>query len=143
MGSLADVERNWQVYARADPMWAALMDPEKLGGGWDVEPFFAAGEAEIATVIDHLAKVGLRVDFSGTALDFGCGVGRLTQALAVRFASVWGVDISSAMIELAGEFNRHPESCHYLVNASEHLSVFESNTFAFIYTSIVLQHMEP
>lgn len=37
----------------------------------------------------------------GVALDFGCGVGRLTRALAAFFDRATGVDISSSMIEEA------------------------------------------
>ena len=36
-----------------------------------------------------------------SALDFGCGIGRLSQALAEHFDQVYGVDISPKMIELA------------------------------------------
>ena len=35
------------------------------------------------------------------ALDFGCGVGRLTRALGMRFESAFGVDISAGMVEQA------------------------------------------
>lgn len=143
MGSLADLERNWEIYARSDPMWAVLMDPAKLGNRWDREEFFAAGEAEIATVLDRLAKLGVEPDRSGAALDFGCGVGRLTQALGARFAEAWGVDISATMVARAEGLNTHPERCHYVVNPHENLAAVTAGPFAFVYTSIVLQHMEP
>ncbi len=47
------------------------------------------------------------------ALDFGCGVGRLTQALARHFNIVDGVDIAPSMIELANQFNRSGGRCRY------------------------------
>src|SRR3954469_20911993 len=108
MGSLKEVQRNWEILAQTDPMWAALMDPEKENGGWDAADFFAAGEAEIQTVVDHLSGLGLHPAFTGEALDFGCGIGRLTQALARRFSSSWGVDISPTMISLARQANNLP-----------------------------------
>jgi SAM-dependent methyltransferase len=143
MSELSDLERTWEIYGRADPMWAALMDPDKRGGKWDAEAFFATGEAEIATVFAYLDRQGVTSDPSGEALDFGCGVGRLTQALARRFTAVCGVDISAAMVERATAFNRYPERCRYVVNSDEHLAPLASDSFAFIYTSIVLQHMQP
>ena len=39
------------------------------------------------------------------ALDFGCGVGRLTRALGDRFDAVVGVDISAGMVEQARRLN--------------------------------------
>jgi SAM-dependent methyltransferase len=143
MGDLAEVQRNWEIYARADPMWGVLMDPDKRGGRWDAERFFAAGREEVATVLEHVARRGVVPDYGGAALDFGCGVGRLTQALAGRFARAWGVDISPTMVELAQELNRHPDSCRYVVNESDDLARFDDGSFALIYTSIVLQHVEP
>jgi SAM-dependent methyltransferase len=143
MANLRDVKRNWEIYGREDPLWSVLMHPDKRGGRWDPKPFFAAGEAEITTVLDHLEHLGVSPDFSASALDFGCGVGRLTQALARRFGSVWGVDISASMVERAQQFNRYPDTCRYVVNDSERLTMFHDGTFAFIYTSIVLQHIEP
>src|SRR5438270_11146128 len=103
MGQLADLERNWNLYGQADPMWAVRMAPDKQGGRWTPEEFFAAGEAEIATVLGHVNRLGRAPDFSGAALDFGCGVGRLTQALAGRFSVTYGVDISSAMVKRASD----------------------------------------
>ena len=41
----------------------------------------------------------------GTALDFGCGVWRLTQPLADHFKEVCGIDISPNFIELANKLD--------------------------------------
>jgi ubiquinone/menaquinone biosynthesis C-methylase UbiE len=79
---------------------------------------------------------------SQDALDFGCGIGRLTQALARHFKFCYGVDISGEMIELAKRYNQLGDRCRYLVNPSDRLPDFEDNSFDFIYTNIVLQHME-
>ncbi len=142
MGSLEDVQGNWEKFAQSDPMWAALMDPEKRGGRWRRKDFFATGEREISTVLNHLAAIGVEPDWKGEALDFGCGVGRLTQALAGRFASATGLDISPTMIELAREAAERPNS-DYVLNETGDLGAFESGRFAFVYSSVVLQHMDP
>lgn len=53
----------------------------------------AAATAELAAVIDGWAPLpGARV------LDFGCGIGRVAEAMAERGAHVTGIDISPAMI---------------------------------------------
>jgi ubiquinone/menaquinone biosynthesis C-methylase UbiE len=42
-----------------------------------------------------------------TVLDIGCGVGRMTRALAARAAHVIGIDVSSEMLARALEYNGH------------------------------------
>jgi len=76
-------------------------------------------------------------------LDFGCGVGRLTQALAEHFERVVGVDISPAMIEGARRYNRKGDRVRYLVNADPNLRQLASGSFSFVLADIVLQHVPP
>src|SRR5262252_7703433 len=99
MADLKTVRLNWELFARTDPLWAILMDPAKRNGKWDPQAFFDSGVREISTVLDYVEGQGLSVDFDGMALDFGCGVGRLSQALAARFRRVVGVDISAEMVK--------------------------------------------
>lgn len=139
--NLKELRYNWEKLARTDPLWAICSDPLKKNKQWDTREFFLLGEIEIATVISYVESLGLNVDFNGSALDFGCGVGRLTQALAKRFNFCYGVDISPEMIKLASRFNSHKEKCIYLENNSCKLDTFADNTFSFIYTSLTLQHM--
>jgi SAM-dependent methyltransferase len=47
------------------------------------------------------------------------------------------------MIEQAKHFDRHPGTCHYILNDRADLQMFESASFGFIYSNIVLQHIEP
>jgi SAM-dependent methyltransferase len=140
---LDQLRADWEYLAQTDPLWAICSDPTKAGGAWQPAEFFASGEAEIETVLTHLDSLGLRPDYSGQALDFGCGVGRLTRALAARFAACVGVDISDTMIAAANDWNRAGDRCVYLVNDRDDLRRFEDGSFSFIYSSIVLQHMEP
>jgi len=78
-----------------------------------------------------------------TALDFGCGIGRLTQALAGHFEQVYGVDIAPRMIELAREHNRQGSRCEYRWNPENHLRSFGDGSMDMIYSWITLQHMRP
>ncbi|OLE97248.1 MAG: hypothetical protein AUG75_10580, partial [Cyanobacteria bacterium 13_1_20CM_4_61_6] len=79
----------------------------------------------------------------GSALDFGCGVGRLTQALAPHFDRVVGVDISPNMIQLATDVNRFPGHVSYVWNQAPHLQRFADAAFDFVVSNIVLQHIPP
>lgn len=141
MDRLRKVQENWEGFAQTDPLWAICADPRKKYNRWSREEFFATGRDEIERVLDCVQSLGLRLDWKSPALDFGCGVGRLTRALAGRFAECWGVDISSTMIERAKEFNRDIPHCHFLLNEQERLENFQDDYFGFIYSSIVLQHL--
>src|SRR5215831_16644139 len=114
MTNLATLRNAWEDLARRDALGTILTDPSKAGGNWSLAEFMATGDAEINTVINHLAAIGHLPDFDGAALDFGCGVGRLTQAMARRFTSCIGVDISAQMFQNAESLNRHAR-CSYEV----------------------------
>jgi SAM-dependent methyltransferase len=137
--NLERLKSNWESLAQRDALFAILTDHRRVGGRWNVGEFMATGKAEIETVMAYLAGIRCLPDYTGAALDFGCGVGRVTQALAPRFASCVGVDISQQMIHKADHFNRYPH-CRYLVSSGERLP-FADASFSFIYSNIVLQHV--
>src|SRR4051812_20484179 len=93
-------------------------------------------------MLAHAEKVGAQVRF-GRALDFGCGIGRVTQALAKNFAAVDGVDIAPSMIAKARTLNREPDRCRYLLNERTDLAVCDPARYDFVYSRLVLQHMQP
>jgi SAM-dependent methyltransferase len=139
---LQKLQESWNVLGQIDPFWAILSDPEKAGNRWKVSEFFETGEAEINGVMGYLRSLGLQTG-GRRALDFGCGAGRLSQALCSHFLECDGVDIAPSMLELARQFNRFPERCRYHLNSNQDLRLFPDQTFDFIYCNIVLQHMEP
>lgn len=139
---LQKLKDTWERFAQTDPMWAIRTVPDKLGNRWEAEEFFRSGEIEIDGVLRTAREVGIRLS-RGTALDFGCGIGRLTQALCRHFEHCYGVDIAPTTIRHAKKFNRFGERCTYLQNERADLSLFTDSFFDFIYTNIVLQHMRP
>ncbi len=139
MGNLSGLKRDWESLAQRDALAAILTDETKWGGKWDVTQFMATGDAEIETVLQHLVAIGLQPDPGGVVLDFGCGVGRLTQALARRFPSCVGVDISQEMITRANALNQY-RHCRYLVSATPQLPIADESC-CFLYSNLVLQHV--
>jgi ubiquinone/menaquinone biosynthesis C-methylase UbiE len=140
--NLGDLKKNWEAFGERDPFWAILTDPSKKNNQWDPGQFFATGEAEVEILMDGIAafSVPLKNDI---ALDFGCGVGRVTQALCKRFERCVGVDIAQSMIGRARAYNRFGDRCQYIVNNTDDLRIFEDNRFDLIYCNIVLQHIPP
>ncbi len=139
---LDELQRDWEEFGRIDPLWAILTDPSKKDNRWDIEEFFATGQAEIECLMDHIAALPVALR-RGRALDFGCGVGRLTQALCAHFAECVGVDIAGSMIERARAYNRFGDRCQYRVNAADELRLFANGRFDLVYSNIVLQHIPP
>ncbi|MCL4517913.1 MAG: class I SAM-dependent methyltransferase [Thaumarchaeota archaeon] len=134
------LEKTWDEMASRDPLWAVLTWPEKYGGKWNVDEFFANGRVEASEVERHIKSSHPKVP-RRRALDFGCGVGRVTQGLSAYFEEVVGVDISPRMIELA---KRHDGSskCAFIANPRPDLSAFPDGTFDLVYSNITLQHMD-
>jgi len=136
---LTELRRNWDEFGKQDPLWAIRTEPDKRGGKWDVAEFFSSGEAHVRELVGRLTELDLATQ--GAALDFGCGVGRLTQAFADHFDEVWGVDIAPSMVEGAESFNRHGSRVHYVVNDTSDLRRFDDGSFDLVFSVIVLQHI--
>ena len=140
--SLKNVQRAYEKVGKDDPLWAILTDNKKRGNKWDPEEFFETGRKEINAVMAYMKSINVEIHY-GHAFDFGCGVGRLSQGLCHHFDQVTGVDISNTMIAGANRYNKFGSRCTYITNTEPNLQCLNSNTFDFVYTYIVLQHMAP
>jgi ubiquinone/menaquinone biosynthesis C-methylase UbiE len=137
-----DAQRNWDEWGRKDPLWAISTIEGKEDGNWDLDEFFATGVEDVAQVMKHVEA--MEFDLArGVALDFGCGVGRLSQGLAAHFREVKGVDIAPSMIEKARQYNRYGEAVTSYVNDASDLKLFDSASFDFVFSRSVLQHIRP
>jgi 2-polyprenyl-3-methyl-5-hydroxy-6-metoxy-1,4-benzoquinol methylase len=83
---LKDLQRHWHEFGRRDPLWAIPTSPGKSNSRWKTNDFFRTGREEIARVLPHVDRLGLARPHR-RALDFGCGVGRLTQALCEQIGA--------------------------------------------------------
>ena len=144
--SLATVKQTYEKLGRTDPMYAVLSDKRRRHNRWDPNEFFQTGQREIRDVLQYVDRLGLQLG-RGKALDFGCGVGRLSRALATHFRQVVGVDISESMVQTA---RRHDASgggsggrIQFLVNVTDHLRILGDDRFDFVYSNITLQHIPP
>jgi len=141
MTSLKTLQENWERFAQTDPLWSICADPRKRDGRWRESEFFESGRREIAAVMQCLNSLGLAPANGAPVLDFGCGVGRLTRALAEHFRECHGVDIAPTMIEKARAYHQAEPRCRFHLNESSDLRAFPDQYFGLIYSSIVLQHI--
>jgi SAM-dependent methyltransferase len=132
--------REWGELATIDPLWAILSDPSKEGGRWELDEFFETGRVEVDQLMSDASRLGYPAA-RNTALDFGCGVGRITQALGSRFDEAIGVDIAQPMVDRARELAKDVPNCTFRTNAAEDLGQFGDAAFDLVYSKLVLQHV--
>ena len=123
MSGIEKLRDTWETLGQRDPLWAILSTPETRGNRWDLTAFFQTGEDEVNQLFHRLKGMDISIQ-RGRALDFGCGVGRVTQAMATYFDTVDGVDIAPSMIRLADQHNHHGDRCRYHENKSPDLQLF-------------------
>ena len=132
----------WEDWGRVDPFWAVLSWPGLRRGGWDVERFFATGVDAVRTMVAHARRLERPAAY-GTALDFGCGLGRLTCALAPYFERTYGLDIASTMVARARRLDaeRGPSGAEFLLHEPGGLATHEAGSVDFLSCLLVLQHL--
>jgi SAM-dependent methyltransferase len=135
---IRDLQDTWNRLGEEDPMWAVASNKER----WDREEFFSTGTAEIAEAISYIDSLGLNAP-RRRALDFGCGLGRLTRALSGHFEEVVGVDIAPSMVASATKLNSDIDNVSFVVNERPELDALEAGAFDLVYSNITLQHMRP
>jgi SAM-dependent methyltransferase len=136
MPRLEPQSQDWDSLARLDPLWAICSRPDTRNGRWSPGEFFRTGEQEVAAV---LARPEAQPERRRVALDFGCGLGRLTRALATRFDHCRGVDGSKEMVEQAQRLNADRPNCSFDVGTT--LAAVEPRSVDFVYSAFVLQHL--
>src|ERR1700741_5325108 len=137
--SFDGVRRDWVRLGEEDPLWAGYVDADKRGGRWEPEQFLATGGADVAASAAWLSELGAGPRW-GRVLDFGCGAGRLTQALAEHADEVVGVDGSPPMLEQARQLAAS-RLCTFVLNESQALSQYPADSFDLVYSELVLQHL--
>lgn len=136
-------DKSWNKYGVNDPYFGVLTSEkfrkENLNDD-SLKDFFNSG----AEHIDHVHEVIKRVfgdTVNKSALDFGCGVGRLLIPLSKYYRQVTGVDIAPSMLLEASsncrKFNINNVS---LLESDDQLSKV-CQKFDFVHSVIVLQHI--
>jgi SAM-dependent methyltransferase len=78
------------------------------------------------------------IDKTATAVDFGCGTGRMVSRMSKFFERVDGIDVSSYALEYARK--EHPNSNFYESSGSDCGEV-PDNTYDFVFNTISIQHI--
>jgi SAM-dependent methyltransferase len=98
-----DTDADWRELGQSQPYWGVLSHPDfrtETITPEKVEEFYQSGPFHIGPIAEDLKTLTGDLP-SGRALDFGCGVGRLAEAMTAYASEVTGVDISPGMLALA------------------------------------------
>ena len=112
-GSASDVDalvehtrKVWNGYGDQDPFWSVLTNEKYRAssiGQSDIDEFYATGEIDCRVMLELIARVGLSLPPNSTALDLGCGLGRIGEHVSTHVKTYLGVDISSPHLRQANE----------------------------------------
>jgi len=137
-----DSDRAWQRWGETEPYFGVLAADRfrRRSLAEHREEFWALGEAEVAGRLAaakrHFGAFGRR-----RALDFGCGVGRLSLPLARRFDEVLGLDIAPAMLAEARRNAAQAGLDRLRLALSDDALTAAQGRFDFVLSCIVLQHI--
>lgn len=99
-----DPARQWERYGAVDPYYGVLSQPDFRHARLDAaarDRFFETGRRHVAEMLAAIESLAGGDFQCRAALDYGCGVGRLTLPLAERCEHVYGVDVSPSMLREA------------------------------------------
>jgi SAM-dependent methyltransferase len=107
----------------------------------DDAEFFAIATDVINDLEAELRRVKPEERGNWRALEIGCGPGRLMRPMSRYFVEIHGVDVSDEMIALAREKLQDVPHAHAHVSDGASLSDFEDESFDFVYSYEVFQHI--
>jgi ubiquinone/menaquinone biosynthesis C-methylase UbiE len=139
-------DRDWQLLGETDPYWAVLTDERFRSDQLNddrLEDFYSSGQQYVDLLLDIIRRQIDPKFAPRSALDFGCGVGRIAIPLARFCEQVVGVDVSEGMLAKAREraANNGLHQVAFVVS-DDRLSRVHG-LFDLVHTYIVLQHIPP
>lgn len=125
------MQREWEQRAQSDAFGY-------IGRGYAESDalFWSSGETDLTQLILE----GLSLKPTSTALEIGCGVGRLIRPLSSRVAQVTGVDIAPGMIS-RGQKLLSDRSNVTLRTTDGSLRMLTDNSHDFAFSFVVFQHI--
>ncbi len=145
---LAHIQASWQKLGREEPHWSVLTTEEfkQTNLAANHERFYASGNGNAGQFLHFLGRNGCFPDgvADKTVLEYGCGVGRVTHALAQHFGRVYACDISAPHLALAKQWTDGLGLTNLTFTQIQRpQDVLALPKVHAVYTVIVLQHNPP
>lgn len=109
----------------------SVLDPDQL----DEDAFARSGELSVRQLLPFINP-------KSTALEIGCGIGRILRPLAGECARVIGVDISPEMIAKARDYMAGVDNAQLIVGDGASLPGVANQSVDFVYSLLVLIHVD-
>src|SRR5258708_31879606 len=106
------------------------------------DEFFATGADTVRSLEAEVKRLdpAIAADMR-KALEIGCGPGRLMRPLARNFGEIHGVDVSEEMVRMAAAKLERLPNAHVQSSSGADLSAFPADSFDFVYSYAVFQHL--
>lgn len=131
-------ENRWEEFARKNAEHYIWTDHRDYGHPQAMEEFLESGRREVGEI---MAVAGDRLGHRRSALEIGCGVGRLTLPMAARFEHVFALDVSPTMLRRLGEYCEAGAVTNVTPVLSTEWKPAETRA-DLVYSRLVLQHLE-
>lgn len=134
--------QRWISY-RASRTWDARADNEPLVAtaaqdATDWDRYWASGRRDLALILAVARQGG--TPGTKTALEIGCGIGRLAKLAAAEFDEVIATDISTHMLKLANKKAAAPNVRYILLGTDQRLPAADSSV-DLVYAWTVFRHI--
>jgi SAM-dependent methyltransferase len=139
------VKATWTALGEEEPHWSVLSIDEFKSPNIDGnrKQFYASGINDANKIQAIIARHGFTLKDFPRAVEYGCGVGRVTPYLASMFEEVLALDISQSHLALATTEaqNAGAENIQFSIVEAPHFGM--ESGFNLWFSRIVLQHNPP
>ncbi|MGF1446109.1 MAG: class I SAM-dependent methyltransferase [Pikeienuella sp.] len=141
-----DTDGEWERFGQSDPYFGVVSHEQFRGATLERArraEFFETGARHVEELFAAIERHIVPSFAPATALDFGCGVGRVAIPLAARAGCVTGLDIAPSMLaEARRNAERMGVSNLDLAPPGADLATLPAE-FDLVHSFIVLQHIPP
>jgi SAM-dependent methyltransferase len=138
---MRDTDADWAAIANTQPFFGVIAAERFLTDNLtpsSVDEFYESGRADVEEAVASYRRM-TGSDFTPKrALDFGCGVGRMTLSMRRHAREVVGVDVAPRMLEIGRE-----QAAARKVTNVEFRSTLPTERVDWVISLIVLQHIPP
>jgi SAM-dependent methyltransferase len=131
-----EVREFWDERAREDAFY--FVDNTGRYRDPDQARFWASGEETLERMLELL---GVSLGTADDVVEVGCGLGRMTRALASRCGTVRAVDVSPEMVARARRLNSHLENVEWIVGDGRSLAAIPNESADVGHSHVVFQHI--
>jgi SAM-dependent methyltransferase len=128
-----DMKNDWDVRAGENAHKAIACDDAQ-----NEAAFRASGERDVQLVLEGVPEI---LEAHQSALEIGCGTGRLLEPLSRHFDQVFGVDVSGEMVRRGQERLAHLPQVHFVETDGLGKLPFRDASFDFCFSYITFHHI--